>query len=108
MPKNFYTLLILPKKDGFEVLEAPMPSLITVSSEIGLPRLPGGMGLMMARRKVIVKRLAAIIWLAQIRDHQIPGFQAGDSVTQLPILLLYHTGTIRDLTRPPHRPASGS
>ena len=40
-------------KDGYEVLEAPMPSLITVSSEIGLPRLPGGMGLMMARRKVI-------------------------------------------------------
>jgi len=30
-------------RDGFEVLEAPMPSLITVSSEIGLPRLPGGM-----------------------------------------------------------------
>jgi electron transfer flavoprotein beta subunit len=40
-------------KDGYEVLEAPMPSLITVSSEIGLPRLPGEMGLMMARRKVI-------------------------------------------------------
>jgi electron transfer flavoprotein beta subunit len=40
-------------KDGYEVLEAPMPSLVTVSSEIGLPRLPGGMGLMMARRKVI-------------------------------------------------------
>ena len=46
-------------KDGYEVLEAPMPSLITVSSEIGLPRLPGGMGLMMARRKVIP------IWKAQ-------------------------------------------
>jgi electron transfer flavoprotein beta subunit len=40
-------------KDGYEVLEAPMPSLVTVSSEIGLPRLPGGLGLMMARRKVI-------------------------------------------------------
>ncbi len=40
-------------KDGYEVLEAPMPSLVTVSSEIGLPRLPAGMGLMMARRKVI-------------------------------------------------------
>ncbi|MFH2012894.1 MAG: electron transfer flavoprotein subunit beta/FixA family protein [Pseudomonadota bacterium] len=39
--------------DGYEVLEAPMPSLITVSSEIGLPRLPAGMLLMMARRKVI-------------------------------------------------------
>ena len=46
-------------KDGFEVLEAPMPSLITVSSEIGLPRLPGGMGLMMARKKQIP------IWKAQ-------------------------------------------
>jgi electron transfer flavoprotein beta subunit len=40
-------------KDGLEVLEVPMPALVTVSSEIGLPRLPGGLGLMMARRKVI-------------------------------------------------------
>jgi electron transfer flavoprotein beta subunit len=46
-------------KDGFEVLEAPMPSLVTVSSEIGLPRLPGGMGLMLARKKQIP------IWKAQ-------------------------------------------
>ncbi len=46
-------------KDGYEVVEAPMPSLVTVSSEIGLPRLPGGMGLMMARRKQIP------IWKAQ-------------------------------------------
>jgi len=28
-------------KDGYEVLEAPMPSVITVSSEIGLPVFPG-------------------------------------------------------------------
>lgn len=40
-------------KDGFEVVEAPMPTLVTVSSEIGLPRLPAGMGLMLARRKQI-------------------------------------------------------
>ena len=46
-------------KDGYEVLEAPMPSLVTVSSEIGLPRLPAGLGLMMARRKVIP------VWKAQ-------------------------------------------
>jgi electron transfer flavoprotein beta subunit len=45
--------------DGYEVLEAPVPSLVTVSSEIGLPRLPGGMGLMMARKKQIP------IWKAQ-------------------------------------------
>jgi len=46
-------------KDGFEVLEAPMPCLVTVSSEIGLPRLPGGMGLMLARKKQIP------VWKAQ-------------------------------------------
>jgi electron transfer flavoprotein beta subunit len=40
-------------KDGYEVLEAPMPSVVTVSSEIGLPRLPAGMKLMLARKKVI-------------------------------------------------------
>jgi electron transfer flavoprotein beta subunit len=45
--------------DGFEVLEAPMPSLITVSGEMGLPRLPAGPRLMMARKKVIP------IWKAQ-------------------------------------------
>lgn len=40
-------------KDGFEILETPMPSLVTVSSEIGLPRLPAGMSLMLARKKQI-------------------------------------------------------
>ncbi len=39
--------------DGYEVLEAPMPSVVTVSSEIGLPRLPAGMRLMLARKKQI-------------------------------------------------------
>jgi len=39
--------------DGFEVLEAPMPSLVTISSEIGLPRLPAGVRLMMVRNKQI-------------------------------------------------------
>ena len=45
--------------DGFEILEAPMPSLVTVSSEIGLPRLPAGVRLMMVRRKQIP------VWTAQ-------------------------------------------
>jgi electron transfer flavoprotein beta subunit len=39
--------------DGFEVLEAPMPCLVTVSGEIGLPRLPAGPRMMMARKKVV-------------------------------------------------------
>jgi electron transfer flavoprotein beta subunit len=45
--------------DGFEVVEAPMPSVVTVSSEIGLPRLPAGVRLMMVRKKQIP------IWNAQ-------------------------------------------
>jgi electron transfer flavoprotein beta subunit len=45
--------------DGFEVLEAPMPSVITVSGEIGVPRLPAGVRLMMVRKKQIP------IWTAQ-------------------------------------------
>ncbi len=45
--------------DGLEVLEAPMPSLVTVSSEIGLPRLPAGMRIMMVRKKQIP------VWKAQ-------------------------------------------
>ena len=46
-------------KDGWEVLEAPMPSLVTVSSEIGMPRLPAGVRLMIARKKQIP------VWKAQ-------------------------------------------
>ena len=46
-------------KDGTETVEAPIPSLITVSSELGLPRLPGGMGIVMAARKKIP------VWTAQ-------------------------------------------
>jgi electron transfer flavoprotein beta subunit len=45
--------------DGFEVVEAPMPCLVTVSSEIGLPRLPAGPRMMMARKKVVP------VWKAQ-------------------------------------------
>jgi electron transfer flavoprotein beta subunit len=39
--------------DGYEIVEAPLPSLVTVSSEIGMPRLPAGVRLMMARKKQI-------------------------------------------------------
>jgi electron transfer flavoprotein beta subunit len=45
--------------DGYEVLEAPMPSVVTVSGEVGVPRLPAGVRLMMARKKQIP------IWTAQ-------------------------------------------
>jgi len=46
-------------KDGYEVVEAQMPCLVTVSNELGLPRLPSGMGIVMAARKQIP------VWTAQ-------------------------------------------
>jgi electron transfer flavoprotein beta subunit len=45
--------------DGYEVQQAPTPGLVTVSGEIGLPRLPIGPRLMMARKKQIP------VWKAQ-------------------------------------------
>ena len=41
------------EQNGYEVLEAPMPCLVTVSSEVGLPRLPTGVGIITAARKQI-------------------------------------------------------
>ena len=46
-------------RDGYQVVEVPMPCLITVSNEIGLPRLPSGMGIITAARKKIP------VWTAQ-------------------------------------------
>jgi len=69
-------------KDGYEVLEAPMPSLVTVSSEIGLPRLPGGMGLMLARKKQIP------VWKAQdigAESSQLDKAKAHTEVTSLSV-----------------------
>ena len=38
--------------DGFEVVHAPMPSLVTVSNELGQPRYPTLRGIMAATRKL--------------------------------------------------------
>jgi electron transfer flavoprotein beta subunit len=37
--------------DGYEVVEAPLPALITVSNELGLPRYPTMRAIMAANRK---------------------------------------------------------
>jgi electron transfer flavoprotein beta subunit len=37
--------------DGYEVIEAPLPALITVSNEIGQPRYPTIRGIMAAKKK---------------------------------------------------------
>ena len=47
--------------DGYEVFEVPLPAVVTVSNEIGLPRLPSGMGIITAARKQIPVWTAADI-----------------------------------------------
>ncbi len=39
--------------DGYQVLAVPMPALVTVSNEVGQPRLPSGWGIISAARKEI-------------------------------------------------------
>ena len=65
--------------DGLEILQAPMPSLVTVSSEIGLPRLPVGMRLMMVRRKQIP------VWTAQDIGVESSQLEAHTEVTALSV-----------------------
>jgi electron transfer flavoprotein beta subunit len=40
-------------RDGYQVVEAPMSCLVTVSNEIGIPRLPSGINIITAARKKI-------------------------------------------------------
>lgn len=47
--------------DGYEVVEAPLPALVTVSNEIGQPRLPTGFGIIQAARKKVAQWKASDI-----------------------------------------------
>ena len=63
--------------DGYEILEAPMPSVVTVSSEIGLPRLPAGMRLMIASRKQFP------VWKAQDIGAEAPQLDKANAHTEV-------------------------
>jgi electron transfer flavoprotein beta subunit len=65
--------------DGFEVLQAPQPCLVTVSSEVGLPRLPVGVRLMMVRRKKIP------VWTAQDLGVESAQLEAHTEITGLSV-----------------------
>ncbi|MDP7588121.1 MAG: electron transfer flavoprotein subunit beta, partial [Dehalococcoidia bacterium] len=66
--------------DGFEVVEAPLPALVTVSNELGQPRYPTLRGIMAATRK------KPTIWSAADL-----GMDAADSASRI---------TLRDLFVP--------
>lgn len=50
--------------DGYEVVEAALPALVTVSNEIGQPRLPTGFGIIQAARKKVTQWKASDIGLS--------------------------------------------
>lgn len=60
-------------KDGYEIMETTIPSLVTVSSEIGLPRLPAGVRLMLASRKQVPIWKAKDIGVDQSELQKISG-----------------------------------
>lgn len=41
-------------KDGYQVFESSLPAIITISGEVGKPRIPSGYGIIAAARKQIV------------------------------------------------------
>lgn len=68
-------------RDGYQVVEVPMPCLVTVSNEVGLPRLPSGMGIITAARKKIP------VWTAQ--DIQVDPAQLASAAGHTEIVNLF-------------------
>lgn len=69
-------------KDGLEIVEGPMPCVVTVSSELGLPRLPTGMGIMTAARKQIP------VWTAQDIEADLSQAEPNGSYNEITDLVI--------------------
>lgn len=67
--------------DGYEVIEAPLPAVVTVSNEIGLPRLPTGFNIIMAARKKVP------VWTAA--DIGVEPAKVGKAAARSELLNLY-------------------
>jgi electron transfer flavoprotein beta subunit len=67
--------------DGFQLFQVTMPALITVSNEIGQPRLPSGWGIISAARKKIP------VWTAA--DIAAEPSQIGDNAARRKLVKLF-------------------
>ncbi len=67
--------------DGYEIVEAPLPALVTISNELGQPRPPTGFGIITATRKKIET------WTAQ--DIGVDTAQAGSAASRLRLNKLF-------------------
>ena len=66
--------------DGYDVVEAALPALVTVSNELGQPRLPSGLGIITAARKKIETWKATDIG---VEPSQVGASAARTKVTKL-------------------------
>ncbi len=67
--------------DGYEVVEAPMPAVVTVSNELGEPRYPTLRGIMGAARK------QPTVWKGS--DIGLDGSKAGKAVARAEVIKLF-------------------
>ena len=67
--------------DGYEIVESNMPAVVTISSEVGQPRLPSGWGIIQASRKKIP------IWTA--KDIGADVAQLGGAAARTELLKLF-------------------
>jgi len=68
--------------DGYQVFAVPMPALVTVSNEVGQPRLPSGWGIISAARRQIP------VWDAGDIDADLSQVGAGASRRKLTKLFI--------------------
>lgn len=67
--------------DGYEIVETPVPAVVTISNELGQPRLPTGFGIITAARKKIEA------WTAQ--DIGIEPWQVGTMANRTKLINLF-------------------
>ena len=66
---------------GYEVVELPPPAVITISNELGQPRIPSGWGIISAARKQIPTWSAA--------DLQVEASEVGTAASRSDLLKLF-------------------
>jgi electron transfer flavoprotein beta subunit len=72
--------------DGYQVFDAALPAVVTVSNEVGKPRLPTGLGIISAARRKLT------VWSAQDTGALLPAAGEGERQKRLSRLFTQEQG----------------